>query len=139
MKKLILILSVVFSTVFFCSAERPKVSATLTVEIARPKKDCKQGIWFCNPKVDVDVQMIGRTAKANFTDNGNSTMTIAFLSKLPEQATAFFADVDEVLTMPPSISRLFGYRSLQLIPGTYSINYTSSNPFGSVTVKINAQ
>ncbi len=139
MKKLILILSVVLSSVYYSNAERPKVSATLTVEIARPKKDCKQGIWFCNPKVDVDVQMIGRTAKANFTDNGDGTMTIKFLSKLPEPATAFFADADEVVIMPTTISRLFGYRSLQLVPGTYSVNSSSANPFGTVTVKIRTQ
>lgn len=120
--------------------ERPKITAELSVEIARPKKDCKSGFWFCNPKADVGLELSGnRAIHTLFTDNGNGTMTVQFMNVLPEKTVEFYADMDEVVEFPQSIANYFGYKSLKIVPGTYKLAPASNGNFGSVTISIKTQ
>lgn len=121
------------------SIAAPTVTVKLTVEIARPKKECKSGVWFCNPKIEPGISLSGRGVNANFTDNGDGTMTIDFLTKLPDDATVFYADSDESVSLPSVICRKFGYERIILVPGTYRISKTSTGQYGSVVVKFSTK
>ncbi|MCC7030544.1 MAG: hypothetical protein IT257_09580 [Chitinophagaceae bacterium] len=136
MKKLLLLMMIGF--VFFnnIANARPTITVKLTVEIGRPKHNCLKGLWFCNPKIDLEGSMSGRAVRANFTDNGNGTMTINFLSKLPESGANFFADNDEPVSLSRDICSKFGYNSIILVPGSYTFSSNASSGWGSVTVKI---
>ena len=134
MKKLILI--AIFAT--FCGelAARPKVTVGVEFTIGRPKFFCEKGIWICKPKLDIDVDLAARGVNANFTDNGDGTLTIDLLSPLPEEAAEFFAENDESVSLPSAICAKLGYGSVTLIPGHYRISRTSDSKYGSINVKI---
>lgn len=114
----------------------PKVSLTLTFELARPKLECKSGPWVCHLTAKGNIEPGGRMVSGEFTNNLDGTMTIVFKSALPERANQFYAERDEIFDFPYEIAQQFGYQSIQLIPGTYNINRTDGNTYGSVTVNI---
>ena len=133
MKKMIVILTALIASLGSAEAV-PTVTATVTVKIARPKKDCLRGLWFCEPTLDFDLDL-GRTVKATVQDNHNGTITVLFYSPLPEDGTSFFAESDEAVYLTNDISKALGHTSIKLIPGTYRISNATSGNFGSVTIK----
>ena len=134
MKKVICMLAIVLGVLQAQAA--PKVSLTLTFDLARPKLECISGPWICHLTIKGNIEPGGRMVTGEFTNNQDGTMTIVFKSALPERASQFYAERDEVFDFPYEIAQQFGYQSIQLVPGTYSINRTDGSNYGSVTVNI---
>jgi hypothetical protein len=133
MKKIILILTALIACLNSAEAT-PKLSGTVSIKIARPKKDCKQGLWVCEPAIDIKLEA-GRAIKATVQDNQNGTITIFFYSPLPESGTSFFAESDEIVFLDKNIAKALGHNSIKIIPGSYKISNATSGNFGNVTIK----
>ncbi|MBK7763557.1 MAG: hypothetical protein IPI46_09320 [Bacteroidetes bacterium] len=139
MKKLILMM--VMAMGFISSQAVPKVTIKLEFELARPKYKCLSGTWICNMKggIDADVDVTPRTISSLVTMNPDGTMLLEFQTKLPEQSTEFYGDVDEKFILPVELAEKFGYSSIEIIPGTYRINPPSKGNYGSVVLRVSAR
>ncbi|HNF71090.1 MAG TPA: hypothetical protein PLP34_01685 [Chitinophagaceae bacterium] len=133
MKKLMFMLAMLMGFVEMQAG--PKITITATFEVGRPKFDCQKGIWFCHVTIKGGPSAI-RSVDANLTDNGDGTVSVELLGKLPETGTSFFGTDDEALVFPSEIARMFGYNSLEFIPGTYRIEASSKGNFGTLRIRI---
>ena len=136
MKKLMMMMVMVICTMTGNLIAKPKITVTASVEIARPKYNCEYGFWFCNFQVNAELGSTGRIIKTEISDNKDGTVTLSFLTKLPENTSLFYADESEPVLLPLEICRIFGYNSMSLIPGTYRVNSPSNGNYGFVTVKV---
>lgn len=135
MKKWLLMLMVMLVGVSEMMAG-PKITGTFEVIIARPKRDCKSGVWVCTKVFDINVEWgTQRAVKTEIQDNGDGTVTLTFLTKLPESSSSFYADADEISTLPAEMARKMGYSEVLLVPGNYQINQATNGNFGSVTIR----
>lgn len=134
MKKLILMLVVLMGLIGEISAA-PKVSGTFEIIIARPKNNCTSGLWICKKILDIKISWESRAVKTEVQDNGDGTLTLTFLTKLPETGTEFYADSDETSTLPDEIAKRMGYSVVHLIPGRYKLSPPSNGNYGSVTIR----
>lgn len=139
MKKILmmLVMSVMVLNVLEASAV-PKGSIGITFDLARPKKDCKSGLWICRIKTTATLdgvvdEIIDRLVSGMITNNTDGTVKIEFQSPLMEKGN-FFAERGEEVLLPAEISKALGYNSVTLIPGNYPVQ--SDGKYGYVIIPI---
>ncbi len=118
---------------FAMTSDGPIIGIKVVYDIGRRSKDCKSGLSLCKQKKSKDGT--NREVDVTFADLSENSIFLYFEDPLPELGSEFKIDED-YYSLGSEISEFFEVSGIDLVLGSYEIDFSNDSYFGVVEIDV---